>query len=121
LAPPLAEFGFAFLDFFSLMGWDPALCRKSVLVGMLFSRQLEQSWPASPALNRCIGLVGGLVGFTLVTSIPEIRLLRELQMARIQWMNCTKSRSGREYSMILDLRSHVALEEGPLLIAAPFT
>jgi membrane protein DedA with SNARE-associated domain/rhodanese-related sulfurtransferase len=89
-----------------------------LLVGVLFSHQLEAIIAALASLGTgALALVGGLVvlyiGFRY---FQRNRLLRELRMARISVDELHQKQEAGENPVILDLRSHAALEEDPLLI-----
>jgi rhodanese-related sulfurtransferase len=85
---------------------------------VLFSHQLEAIIAALASLGTgALGLVAGLfVLYIGYKYFQRYRLLRELRMARITVDELHQKVESGENPMILDLRSHAALEEDPLLI-----
>ena len=89
-----------------------------LLVGILFSRQLEAIIAALASLGTgALGVVGGLVILYIgYKYFQRYRMLRELGMARITADELHQKLEAGESLMILDLRSQAALEEDPSLI-----
>jgi membrane protein DedA with SNARE-associated domain/rhodanese-related sulfurtransferase len=120
LAPPLAgNSGFSIPRFLFYDGIGSLLYVGSfILVGVLFSRQLEAIIAALASLGTgALGLVGGLVVLYIgYKYFQRYRLLRELRMARITVDELHQKVEAGENPMILDLRSNTALEEDPALI-----
>jgi membrane protein DedA with SNARE-associated domain/rhodanese-related sulfurtransferase len=120
LAPPLAgSFGvsaprFLFFDGLGSLLYVGCL----ILVGILFSHQLEQIIDALAGLGRsALGMVGGLVALYIgYKYFQRHRLLRELRMARITVDELHHKQEAGEHPLILDLRSRVELEDNPSLI-----
>jgi rhodanese-related sulfurtransferase len=89
-----------------------------MLVGALFSHQLEQ------IIHALAGLGGGALGVVAGSAALYIgykywqrqRLLNELRMARITVDELHQKQEAGESPMILDLRSHVELDQDPALI-----
>src|SRR5213594_1596968 len=83
-----------------------------ILVGVLFSHQLEQVIDALASLGgSALALVGGLVGLYIAYKyFQRHRLLRELRMARISVDELHQKLEAGEAPLILDLRSHAELE-----------
>jgi membrane protein DedA with SNARE-associated domain/rhodanese-related sulfurtransferase len=94
----------------------------SVLVGILFRRQLEQIMAALDGLGRgALVLVAGLAALYIgYKYFQRQRLLRELRMARITVDELRQKLESGESLVILDLRSRAALEEDPSLIRGAF-
>lgn len=120
LAPPLAgNSGFSIPRFLFYDGIGSLLYVGSfMLVGVLFSRQLEAILAAfaslgTGALGLAVGLVVLYIGYKY---FQRYRLVRELRMARITVDELHQKQEAGESPMILDLRSHAALEEDPALI-----
>jgi membrane protein DedA with SNARE-associated domain len=120
LAPPLAgNSGFSLPRFLFFDGLGSLLYVGSFLVvGVLFSRQLEAIMAALASLGTgALGVVAGLVALYFgYKFFQRHRLLRELRMARITVDELHQKLEAGENPMILDLRSHAALEEDPSLI-----
>jgi len=120
LAPPLAgSSGFTLPRFLFFDGIGSLLYVGGfILVGVLFSRQLEAIIAALASLGTgALGLAGGLVVLYISYKyFQRYRLLRELRMARITVDELHQKQEAGESLMILDLRSQTALEEDPLLI-----
>jgi rhodanese-related sulfurtransferase len=89
-----------------------------VLVGVLFSRQLEAIIAAFAALGSgALGLIAGLFALYLgYKYIQRRRLLHELRTARITVDELNQKLKAGEDPMILDLRSRSAMAEEPFLI-----
>jgi len=89
-----------------------------ILVGVLFSHQLEQIIDALAGLGRsALGLVAGLVALYIgYKYFQRHRLLRELRMARITVDELHQKLEAGENPLILDLRPHAELEQDPALI-----
>jgi membrane protein DedA with SNARE-associated domain/rhodanese-related sulfurtransferase len=120
LAPPLAGNSgtstsrFVFFDGFGSMLHAACL----ILVGVLFSRQLEQIINALVGLGRgAIGLTTGLAALYIgYKYFQRYRLLRELRMARITVDELHQQQEAGEKPMILDLRPLLELAQNPTLI-----
>ena len=89
-----------------------------MLVGALFSRQLEQVLNALAGLGGgALAVVGGLFALYLGFKYWERhRLLKELRMARITVDELHQIQEAGENPIILDLRSLTELERDPELI-----
>jgi membrane protein DedA with SNARE-associated domain len=90
-----------------------------ILVGDLFSRQLEQVINAfaglgGSALGVAVGLAALYIGYKYY---QRKRLLNELRMARITVDELHQKQEAGESLVILDLRSHVELDQNPALIS----
>jgi len=89
-----------------------------LLVGVLFSHQLEQIISALTGLGRgALGVVAGLaalyIGFKY---FQRQRLLSELRMARISVDELYQKQEAGENPFVLDLRSQIEIEQDPSLI-----
>jgi membrane protein DedA with SNARE-associated domain/rhodanese-related sulfurtransferase len=120
LAPPLAGIsGVSAPRFFFFDGIGSLLYAGCfILVGVLFSRQLEQVMAAlaslgSSALALVVGLAALYIGYKY---LQRHHLLRELRMARITVDELHQKLQAGENPVILDLRSQGELERNPLLI-----
>jgi rhodanese-related sulfurtransferase len=89
-----------------------------LLVGVLFSRQLEQIMAALASLgSNALGLVVGLAALYIAYKyFQRHRLLRELRIARITVDELHQKLEAGENPMILDLRPLSELELDPSLI-----
>ena len=120
LAPPLAgSSGVTIPRFLFFDGLSSALHSGCfILVGVLFSQQLEQIINALAGLGRsALGVVGGLVTLYIAFKyVQRQRLLRELRIARITVDELHQKQMAGENPMILDLRPHLELEQNPSLI-----
>jgi membrane protein DedA with SNARE-associated domain/rhodanese-related sulfurtransferase len=89
-----------------------------ILVGALFSRQLEQVINALAGLGGSgLAVVGGLFALYLGYKFwQRQRLLSELRMARITVDELRQMQEAGENPLILDLRSHLELDQDPALI-----
>ena len=120
LAPPLAgSSGVSAPRFFFFDGAGSLLYGGGfILVGVLFSHQLEQIIDALAGLGRsALGLVAGLVALYIgYKYFQRHRLLRELRMARITVDELHQKLEAGENPLILDLRPHAELEQDPALI-----
>jgi membrane protein DedA with SNARE-associated domain len=120
LAPPLAGIsGVGAPRFFFFDGLGSLLYAGSfVLLGVLFSRQLEQVIAALASLGSgALGLVVGLVALYIgYKYFQRSRLLSELRMARITVDEVHQKLEAGENPVILDLRSLAEVERNPLLI-----
>src|SRR5436309_9723916 len=120
LAPPLAgSSGMAAPRFFFFDGLGSLLYAGSfILVGVLFSHQLEEIIDALAGLGR--GALGVLVGLLALyigyRYFRRHRLLSELRMARITVDELHQKQEDGENLVILDLRSDAELQENPSLI-----
>jgi membrane protein DedA with SNARE-associated domain/rhodanese-related sulfurtransferase len=120
LAPPLAGGSgvsaprFLFFDALSSLLYAGCF----ILVGVLFSRQLEQ------VINALAGLGHSALGVVVALAALYIgyrywqrhRLLGELRMARITVDELHQKQEAGESLLILDLRSHFELEQDPAVI-----
>jgi membrane protein DedA with SNARE-associated domain/rhodanese-related sulfurtransferase len=120
LAPPLA--GSSGVSVFRFLAFDLAgsvlYVGTFLVVGILFSRQLEQVMTALAGLgNGALVAVAGLVAFYIgYKYFQRHRLLHGLRTARITVDELHKKQEAGENVMILDLRSGAELEENPALI-----
>src|SRR6185295_18669638 len=120
LAPPLAgSSGVRASRFFFFDGLGSFLYAGCfILLGALFSRQLEQVIAALASLG--IGALGVIIGSAALyfgyKYFQRHRLLSELRMARITVDELYRMLEAGENPIILDLRSHGALEQDPLRI-----
>jgi len=89
-----------------------------ILVGTIFSRQLDQVLVALDRLGTgALALVGGLIALYLgYKYYQRRRLLKELRMARITVDELHQRLEKGEDVTILDLRSAAEVERNPLLI-----
>src|SRR6266702_1592647 len=89
-----------------------------IVLGVLFSHQLEQVIVALASLGRsALGLVVGLVALYIgYKYFQRRRLLKELRMARITVDELHQKLEAGENPIILDLRSLAEVERNPLLI-----
>jgi membrane protein DedA with SNARE-associated domain/rhodanese-related sulfurtransferase len=120
LAPPLAGSSGAKASRFFLFDMAGSLLYAGVfiLIGVLFSHQLEQILAALAGLgNRALALVVTLaalyIGFKYY---QRRRLLKELRMARITVDELHEKLKQGETPIILDLRSLTELDRDPTLI-----
>jgi membrane protein DedA with SNARE-associated domain/rhodanese-related sulfurtransferase len=120
LVPPLAgSSGMSAPRFFFFDGLGSLLYAGSfILVGVLFSRQLEQIIEALAGLGHSalavvVGLLALYIGYKY---FQRHRLLSELRMARITVDELHQKQEAGENPVILDLRSHGELERNPGLI-----
>jgi membrane protein DedA with SNARE-associated domain/rhodanese-related sulfurtransferase len=120
LAPPLAGSSgvsaprFLFFDALSSLLYSGCF----ILVGVLFSRQLEQIINALAGLGHS-ALVVVFALFALYIGYKYLqrrRLLNELRMARITVDELHQRQEAGESLLILDLRSHFELEQDPAMI-----
>ena len=120
LAPPLAgNSGISTLRFLFFDGLGSMLHAAClILVGALFSRQLEQIINALVSLGHgAIGVVAGLAAVYIgYKYFHRYRLLRELRMARITVDELHQQQEAGEKPIILDLRPHLELAQNPSLI-----
>jgi membrane protein DedA with SNARE-associated domain/rhodanese-related sulfurtransferase len=120
LAPPLAGIsGISAPRFFFFDGLGSLLyAGLFILVGVVFSRQLEQVMAALESLgSSALALVGGLAALYIGYKYLQRRLLlRELKMARITVDELNEKLQAGETPVILDLRSRGEVERNPLLI-----
>jgi membrane protein DedA with SNARE-associated domain/rhodanese-related sulfurtransferase len=120
LAPPLAGSSgisvprFLFFDALSSVLYAGGF----ILVGVLFSRQLEQIISALAGLGRgALGVVAALAALYIgYRYLQRRRLLNELRMARITVDELHQRQESGETLLILDLRSHFELEQDPAVI-----
>jgi len=117
LAPPLAgSSGVGAPRFFFFDGLGSLLYAACfILLGVLFSRQLEQVMAAlaglgSGALDVVVGLAALYVGYKY---FQRRRLLKELRMARITVDELYQKLEAGEDLIILDLRSLAEVERDP--------
>jgi membrane protein DedA with SNARE-associated domain/rhodanese-related sulfurtransferase len=120
VAPPLAgSSGVSASRFFLFDGGGSLLYGGGlILVGVLFSRQLEQVITALGSLGgRALGLLAGLAALYIgYKFFQRYRLLRELRVARITVDELRRKQKAGEDLVILDLRSRAALEQDPSII-----
>jgi membrane protein DedA with SNARE-associated domain/rhodanese-related sulfurtransferase len=120
LAPPLAgSSGVGILRFLAFDGTGSLLYVGSfIMVGVLFSHQLEQIMTALATLgNGAVAVVAGLLALYIgYKYFQRHRLLHDLRMARITVDELHQKQESGETPMILDLRSYAALQEDPALI-----
>ena len=120
LAPPLAgNSGVGAPRFIFFDGLGSLLYAGCFIVlGVLFSHQLEQVIVALASLGRsALGLVVGLVALYIgYKYYQRKRLLKELRMARITVDELHQKLETGENPIILDLRSQSELERDPALI-----
>jgi membrane protein DedA with SNARE-associated domain/rhodanese-related sulfurtransferase len=89
-----------------------------ILVGVLFSHQLEQVISALSGLGHgALGVVAGLVALYIgFKYFQRHRLLSELRMARISADELYQKQEAGENPFVLDLRSQLEIEQDPSLI-----
>ncbi len=120
LAPPLAgSSGVSTARFLLFDGAGSLLYAGSfLLVGILFSRQLERVMAAVGSLGSgALGLMAGLAALYIGYKFFQRQLLlRKLRMARITVDELHQKLEAGENLMILDLRSRAALAEDPAII-----
>jgi len=124
LAPPLAGNAgvstarFVFFDGLGSLLYGGCF----ILLGVLFSRQLEQIINALTGLGHgALGVIAGLAALYLgVKYFQRQRLLKELRMARITVDELYQKQEAGENLFVLDLRSQLELEQDPLLIRGAF-
>jgi membrane protein DedA with SNARE-associated domain/rhodanese-related sulfurtransferase len=120
LAPPLAgNSGISTLRFLFFDGLGSVLHGSCfILVGVLFSPQLEQIINALVNLgHRAIGVIAGLAALYIgYKYFQRYRLLRELRMARITVDELHQQQEAGEKPIILDLRPYLELTQNPSLI-----
>jgi len=120
LAPPLAgSSGVSTARFILFDGAGSLLYVGSfMLVGILFSRQLEQVMAAVDSLGSgALGVVAGLAALYIgYKYFQRRRLLRELRIARISVDELHQKLEAGESPVILDLRPLSELEDDPSLI-----
>ena len=120
LAPPLAGIsGVGAPRFFFFDGVGSLLYGGSfILVGALFSRQLEQVIAALASLGSgALGIVIALAALYISYKyFQRRRLLKELRMARITVDELHRMLETGENPVILDLRSLAEVKRNPLLI-----
>jgi rhodanese-related sulfurtransferase len=120
LAPPLAaNSGVSTIRFIFFDGLSSVLYGGCfILLGVLFSQQLEQIINALAGVGRsALGVVGGLVALYFAFKyLQRQRLLCELRIARITVDELHQKQEAGENPMILDLRPHIELEQNPSII-----
>jgi membrane protein DedA with SNARE-associated domain/rhodanese-related sulfurtransferase len=120
LAPPLAgNSGVSTIRFILLDGLSSVLYGGCfILVGVLFSQQLEQIINALTGLGRnAISVVAGLAALYIAYKyFQRYRLLSGLRMARITAEELYQKQEAGEHPVILDLRQQVELELNPTVI-----
>jgi len=120
LAPPLAgNAGVSTSRFIIFDGLGSLLYGGCfILVGVLFSRQLEQVINALASLGHgAFGVVVGLAALYIGYKFwQRQRLLNKLRMARITVDELHQKQEAGENPVILDLRSQLELERDPSLI-----
>lgn len=120
LAPPLAgNSGVSVTRFLVFDGLSSLLHAGSyILLGVLFSHQLEQILHALAGLGRsAFAVLAGLAAaYIAYKYFQRHRLMRELRIARITVDELHQKVEAGENPMILDLRPHIELEQDPSLI-----
>jgi membrane protein DedA with SNARE-associated domain len=120
LLPPLAgHAGVKAPRFFLFDGLSSLLYAGCfILLGVLFSHQLEQIIDALAGLGHsALGVVVGLAALYIgYKYFQRHRLLSELRMARITVDELRRKQEAGESLIILDLRSRAELEQNPSLI-----
>jgi len=120
LAPPLAgNSGVSTIRFIFFDGLSSVLYVGCfILVGVLFSPQLDQIINAVAGLGRsAFGVVAGVLALYIAFKyFQRFRLLRELRIARITVDELHQQQEAGENPMILDLRPHIELEQDPSII-----
>jgi membrane protein DedA with SNARE-associated domain/rhodanese-related sulfurtransferase len=120
LAPPLAgNSGVSTARFIFFDGVSSVLHGGCfILVGVLFSHQLEQIINALEGLGRSafIVLAGGAALYIAYKYFQRHRLLSELRMARITVEELYQKQEAGEHPVILDLRQQFELELDPSVI-----
>jgi membrane protein DedA with SNARE-associated domain/rhodanese-related sulfurtransferase len=120
LAPPLAgNSGVSVPRFLLFDGLSSLLHAGSyILVGVLFSHQLEQILHALAGLGKsAFAVLAGLAAVYIAYKyFQRHRLLRELRIARITVDELHEKLEAGENPMILDLRPLIELEQDPALI-----
>jgi membrane protein DedA with SNARE-associated domain/rhodanese-related sulfurtransferase len=120
LAPPLAgSTGVTVPRFLFFDGLSSVLHGGCfILVGVLFSQQLEQVINALSGLGRsAFGVLAGLLALYIAYRyFKRQRLLRELRIARITVDELHQKQEAGEDPVILDLRPHIELDQDPSLI-----
>jgi rhodanese-related sulfurtransferase len=120
IAPPLAGSSGASIARFGFFDGIGSLLYAGgfVLLGFLFSRQLEQVMAALSDLGgRALALVAVLAGAYIgYKFFQRRRLLRELRAARITVAELRERLDAGENPLILDLRGSVELERDPSVI-----
>jgi len=124
LAPPLAgSAGISASRFFFFDGLGSLLYAGGfILLGILFSNQLEQIIDALASLGHgALGLVIGLVLLYIGYRYwQRRRVLNELKMARITVDELHQQLQTGKSPVILDVRSLAEIEQDPLLIRGAF-
>jgi len=120
LAPPLAaSSGVSLSRFFLFDGAGSLLYAGGfILIGVLFSHQLEQVIDALASLGGgALAVVAGLAALYIgYKYFQRSRLLRELRMARITVDELHQKQEAGENLVVLDLRPHAELKQNPSLI-----
>jgi membrane protein DedA with SNARE-associated domain/rhodanese-related sulfurtransferase len=120
LAPPLAGNAGASVPQFVLFDGLSAILHEGcfLLLGVLFSRQLEQILNALARLGGdAVTVFGGLAALYIgYKFFQRHRLLRELRMARVTVDELRQKQESGENPVILDLRSQVEIAKYPSLI-----
>jgi len=120
LAPPLAGSSGVHLARFLMFDGAGSLLYVAafMLVGILFSRQLEQVMTALSSLgNGALAVVAGLIALYIACKyFQRHRVLHELRMARITVDELHQKLEAGETLMILDLRPHDEIEQNPTRI-----
>src|SRR5437879_2812656 len=120
LAPPMAgSSGVGAPRFFLFDGAGSLLYGGGfILVGVLFSRQLEAVLEALASLGgSALAVVAGLAALYIgYKYFQRYRLLRELRMARITVDELHQKQEAGENPLILDLRASSELDQDPSII-----
>ncbi len=120
LAPPLAGYsGMSTSRFLFFDGLGSLIHGGSfILVGILFSHQMEQILDVLAGLGHgALGVVAGLAALYVgYKYFQRQRLLSELRMAKITVDELHQKQEAGENPMILDLRSQIELEQDSSLI-----
>ncbi|MGA2248229.1 MAG: VTT domain-containing protein, partial [Verrucomicrobiota bacterium] len=120
LAPPLAgNSGVPMARFIFFDGMSSVLHGGCfILVGVLFSHQLEQIIHALAGLGRsAFGVLAGLAALYIAYKyFQRHRLFSDLRMARITVEELYKKQEAGEHPVILDLRQQVELQLNPSVI-----
>jgi len=120
VSPIAGSSGISAFRFFAFDGIASALYAGSLLIiGVLFSKQLEQVIAALSSLGGgAVALIVGLAAlFIAYKYFQRRRVLRELRMARITVDELHQKLQAGENLFVLDLRASVELDHDPSLIS----